>query len=51
LSLRYLLNATDYWQESAETLVAPLSYEPEWYRQQIASGTVHAQPETGKVQS
>lgn len=32
LSLRYLLNGTDYWQGRAERLVAPLSYEPEWFR-------------------
>jgi hypothetical protein len=37
LSLRYLHNATRFWRGETEELVAPLVYEPDWYRQQIAA--------------
>ncbi|MHA7874249.1 hypothetical protein [Roseivivax sp.] len=35
LSLRYLLNGTDYWQGRADQLVAPLAYQPGWYREML----------------
>lgn len=31
LSLRYLHNASAFWQGRASELVAPLAYDPEWY--------------------
>lgn len=37
LSLRYLHNATDFWNGRAERLVAPLAYEPEWFHQAVAA--------------
>jgi hypothetical protein len=30
LSLRYLRNATDYWNHKADKLVAPNAYVPKW---------------------
>lgn len=36
LSLRYLINGTDYWQGKADRLVAPLAYKPDWYVQMLA---------------
>jgi hypothetical protein len=36
LSLRYLHNATDLWNGRAERLIAPLAYEPAWFKQEAA---------------
>ncbi|HTJ57921.1 MAG TPA: hypothetical protein VL418_10205 [Devosiaceae bacterium] len=35
LSLRYLVNGTDFWHGRKDRLEAPLAYEPQWYRETL----------------